>query len=78
VRATCSIASWWEEKADWSSLRWRISLGAVRRPGVGGAFGREGLLAGEDVPDRFGEAVGEVDLGDLGPRCFADPCFVCW
>jgi hypothetical protein len=36
------------------------------------------LLAGEDVPDRFGEAVGEVDLGDLGPRCFADPCFVCW
>jgi hypothetical protein len=23
----------WEDKADWSSLRWRISLRAVRRPG---------------------------------------------
>ena len=22
-----------EDKADWSSLRWRISLGTVRRPG---------------------------------------------
>src|SRR5215211_636635 len=31
--ARLSIASWWEDKADWSSLRWRISLRTVRRPG---------------------------------------------
>src|SRR4030095_11551492 len=31
--AHLSIASWWEDKADWSSLRWRSSLRAVRRPG---------------------------------------------
>src|SRR6266511_1425968 len=36
----------WEDMADGSSLRWRISLGTVRRPGVGGAFGSEGLVAG--------------------------------
>src|ERR671918_2986338 len=43
--------------------------------GVGGAFGSEGLLAGEHVPDRFGEAAGEVDLGDLGAALLADACF---
>jgi hypothetical protein len=31
--AHLSIASCWEDKADWSSLRWRISLRTVRRPG---------------------------------------------
>jgi hypothetical protein len=40
--------------------------------GVGGAFGSEGLVAGEHVPDRFGESAGEVDLGDLGAALFAD------
>lgn len=55
-----------EDKADLSSLRWRISSRTVRRPGVGGASGSEGLVPGEDVPDRFGEPAGEVDLGDLG------------
>src|SRR6266540_5230777 len=44
--AHLSIASSWEDMADGSSLRWRISLGTVRRPGVGGAFGSEGLVAG--------------------------------
>jgi hypothetical protein len=33
------------------------------------------LLAGEHVPDRFGEAAGEVDLGDLGAALLADPRF---
>jgi hypothetical protein len=28
----------------------------LMRPGVGGAFGSEGLVAGEHVPDRFGQA----------------------
>jgi len=27
------------------------------------------------VPDRFGEAAGEVDLGDLGAALLADPRF---
>jgi hypothetical protein len=53
-----------EDKADWGSLRWRISLRAVGRPGVGGASGSEGLVAAEHVPDHLGEAAGEVDLGD--------------
>jgi hypothetical protein len=33
------------------------------------------LLAGEHVPDRFGEAAGEVDLGDLGAALLADAGF---
>jgi hypothetical protein len=33
------------------------------------------LVAGEHVPDRFGEAAGEVDLGDLGAALFADARF---
>src|SRR5215211_7061066 len=32
-KAHLSIASSREDKADWSSLRWRSSLRAVRRPG---------------------------------------------
>jgi hypothetical protein len=32
------------------------------------------LAASEHVPDRFGEAAGEVDLGDLGAAPFTDPC----
>ena len=35
----------------------------------------EGLVAGEHVPDRFGESAGEVDLGDLGATLFADARF---
>jgi hypothetical protein len=33
------------------------------------------LVAAEHVPDHFGEAVGEVDLGDLGAALLADPRF---
>src|SRR6266542_4134025 len=43
--------------------------------GVGGACRSEGLVAGEHVPDRFGEPAGEVDLGDLGAALFADAGF---
>jgi hypothetical protein len=32
------------------------------------------LLAGEHVPDRLGEAAGEVDLSDLRAALLADPC----
>ena len=31
------------------------------------------MVAGEHVPDRFGEPAGEVDLGDLGAALLADP-----
>jgi hypothetical protein len=64
-----------EDKSDGSSLWWRISLGTVRRPGVGGTFGSEGLITREHVPDRFGEAAGEVDLRDFGAALLADACF---
>jgi hypothetical protein len=33
------------------------------------------LVAGEHVPDRFGESAGEVDLGNLGAALFADAGF---
>jgi hypothetical protein len=36
-----------------------------------GACRSEGLLFCEDVPDRLGEAAGEVDLGDFGAALFA-------
>src|SRR6266540_5177321 len=32
----------------------------------------EGLVAGEHVPDRFGEPAGEIDLCDFGAALFAD------
>src|SRR6266511_6179550 len=41
--------------------------------GVGGACRSEGLVAGEHVPDRFGEPAREVDLRDLGAALFAEP-----
>jgi hypothetical protein len=33
------------------------------------------LVAGEHVPDRFGEPAGEIDLRDLGAALFADARF---
>src|SRR5829696_9818849 len=33
------------------------------------------VVRGEHVPDRFGEAAGEVDLGDLGAPLLADARF---
>ena len=33
------------------------------------------MIAGEHVPDRFGEPAGEVDLGDLGSASAAEPAF---
>src|SRR5437588_12986641 len=43
--------------------------------GVRGTCRGEGLVAGEHVPDRFGEAAGEVDWGDFGAALFAEPLF---
>ena len=33
------------------------------------------MVSCEHLPDRLGEAAGEVDLGDLGAALFADPRF---
>ena len=55
------------------SFRWRNSKGsrqAARRKG--GACRSEGLVAGEHVPDRFGELAGKVDLSDLGAALTAE------
>jgi hypothetical protein len=38
-----------------------------------GACRSEGLITGEHVPDRLGEAAGDVDLGDLGAALPAKP-----
>src|SRR5947208_8882497 len=68
-------------------LGWRIRLdgslasggaspyGPSGGQGVRGACRGEGLVAGEHVPDRFGEAAGEVDLGDFGAALFAELLF---
>src|SRR5215217_9662585 len=40
---------------------------------MSGACRSEGLVAGEHVPDGFGEPAGDVDLGDLGAALLAEP-----
>ena len=62
-----SIASSREDKAG-SELAPVAHLLKDRQAARGSvaAFGSEGLVAGEHVPDRFGESAREVDLGDLG------------
>src|SRR5215213_1316740 len=41
-----------------------------------GASGSELLLARKHVPDRVGEAAGDVDLGDLGAALLSEPALV--
>ena len=41
-----------------------------------GACRSEGLVSGEHLPDRLGQAPGDVDLGDLGAALFAQPGLV--
>src|SRR5215207_6229659 len=65
----------WEDMADGSSLRWRSSLGTVRRPGGRWRLWERRVGCGEHVPDRFGEPAGEVDLRDLGAALFTDARF---
>ena len=59
------------------SLRWRISVeGRLCGQRGRGACRSEGLVAGEHVPDRLGEAAGDVDLGDLRAALLAEPALV--
>jgi hypothetical protein len=57
-QAHLSIASWWEEQADWSSLRWRISLRTVRRPG--GRWRLRERRVGPALPEGEFAAVGTL------------------
>jgi hypothetical protein len=41
-----------------------------------GACRSEGLVGREHVPDRFGQAPGDVDLGELGAALLAQPRLV--
>lgn len=50
-----------------------FSEGRLCGQSVGGACRSEGLVAGEHVPDRLGEAAGDVDLSDLGSWLLAEP-----
>ena len=46
------------------------------RPEDRGACRSEGLVAGEHVPDRFGQAAGDIDLGDFRAALLAEPTLV--
>src|SRR5208282_1624693 len=50
--------------------------GRLRGQSAGGACRSKGLVAGEHVPDRFGELAGDVDLGDLGAALLAESLLV--
>jgi hypothetical protein len=47
----------------------KMSRQAARRKGT---CRSEGLVVGEHVPDRLGQAAGEVDVGDLGAALAAE------
>ena len=52
-----------------------FTLGLSGSQRLSGACRSEGLVAGQHVPDRLGEAAGEIDLGDLGAALAAVPAF---
>src|SRR6266540_7525491 len=58
------------------SLAGASPKGRSGRQTKSGASGSELLLARKHVPDRVGEAAGDVDLGDLGPALLAEPALV--
>ena len=49
--------------------------GGQTKSGASGSWG-EGLFAGEHVPDRFGQATRDVDLGDLVAALLAQAALV--
>ena len=51
----------------------QLNEGRLCGQGRRGACRSEGLVAGEHVPDRLGQAAGDVDLGDLGTALLAQP-----
>ena len=58
------------------SLAGASPKGRSGRQTKSGASGSEGLVAGEHVPDRVGEAAGDVDLGHLGAALLSEPALV--
>src|ERR687897_1612139 len=67
----------WEDQAKLErSLAGACPKGRSGRQTKSGASWSEGLVAGEHVPDRVGEAAGDVDLGDLGAALLSEPPLV--
>src|SRR6266540_3125348 len=58
------------------SLAGASPKGRSGRQTKSGASWSEGLVSGQHVPDRVGEAAGDIDLGDLGPALLAEPPLV--
>src|SRR5436190_5718964 len=56
----------WGDELGWSCSGSAIRFGAVMRPRTQGACRSKRLSVAEHVPDRFGEAAGDLDGGDLG------------
>src|ERR687891_1303018 len=61
-----------QAKSD-ASLAGASPKGRSGRQTKPGASGSELLVAGKHVPDRVGQAAGDVDLGDLGAALLAEP-----
>src|SRR6266542_3846306 len=63
--AHLSIASSAGGQGGWEARSgWRISFGAVKRPGGSWRLPEQRMVTGEHVPDRLGEETGELNLGD--------------
>jgi hypothetical protein len=58
------------------SLAGAIPKGRSGRQTNRGASWSELLVARKHVPDRVGQATGDVDLGDLGPALLSEPLLV--
>ena len=71
------LPPWREDQAKLErSLAGACPKGRSRRQTKGGASGSELLTSRKHVPDRVGEAAGDVDLGDLGAALFAESALV--
>jgi hypothetical protein len=66
-----------EDGRNWKvRSRAHVQRGDLCRQTKSGASWSELLVARKHVPDRVGEAAGDVDLGDLGAALGAEPALV--
>jgi hypothetical protein len=77
--AHVSMASWGEDQANLEKVaRRRMFKDGEASRQTNWRSGSELLLADKHVPDRVSEPAGEVDLGDLAPRCLPSRFLVRW
>ena len=77
--AQLSIASSAEDQVLWVSRSVaHLNQGRLCGQSQRGACRGEGLVAGDHVSDRLGQAAGDVDLGDLGAALLAEALLVRW